>query len=425
MADDTKNGRSDEGLWVRIKKVGGTFVWFATLVGSAVTIIQAFPVLTATTRSIIEATFYPSPTNLALFVSDNRPLATQYLDILAERGFETRFVPLRKLNDVAKSERPGVLLVHKNEHRISEKVPLDGAARDRLRERTKVIGVGNFGAYFIRELDSTSMLGGVMHIHHTTATLDDPVKPEDIGQGLPLDKEIKLYDQETVDAMLTAAAFDEGSTAMQRARGVARVTGGQDPCKGAHWTIALQGNFALWGYGLPATQLTAEGRQIFGDLAIHMRETPYVQIERDFPKTEPGTLEDQLGCGSTIRTYRFRPTEPGLIRAKVSAHKRVALTLNAPFQVNAIARQDDVRPQVTFEVQRKDLVEPGDWSVRITYFGSVRPDTNIPYRLEIDYPYSKDQPVYWLIAAGIAFVIGILASVRLAVIFLRRRRSAG
>ena len=115
----------------------------------------------------------------------------------------------------------------------------------------------------------------------------------------------------------------------------------------------------------------------------------------------------------------------GLITAKVSADQRVALILNTPFK-GGFARQDDVRPQISFEVQPKHLEHPGYWMVSLKYFGAVRPDTNIQYSLEIDYPYSKDRSGLWLIATVIAFALGLLAAVRLGVIFWRgMRKKAG
>jgi hypothetical protein len=393
------------------------------LAGSIVTIVSSLPVLSQTTTQIVDAVFYPKPSNLAAFFSDDQPFANQYLQILADRGFETRLAPLSDLPNVIKSARPGVIFLQKDNAKISDIVSFDDATRERLTKRTKVVGIGPFGSYFIHAWNGSSMLGNAMQITNTDAALDDPHKPKDIGQGLPADSMLKLDTDDTVNANLVAAAYDYGSTASQvpPAQGVARATGGEprDHCTGAHWTIAIQGNFALWGYQLPAATLTDAGRQLFGDLAIHMRDADYVQSQPQFSEIEPGTLQGRLGCSLTAQIYRFRPTATGSITAKASAGQSIALILNAPYRINAIARQDGLTPQLSFQIQQENLQQPGDWTITVHYFGNVQTNTNFPYSLQLDYPYSTKHSVIWLAAAAVAFALGLLASVRL--LFILRR----
>lgn len=112
-------------------------------------------------------------------------------------------------------------------------------------------------------------------------------------------------------------------------------------------------------------------------------------------------------------------TGAGPIRARVSADAPVALILNAPFQTGYLARNDDTSAQLQFEVQPDHLAHSGNWSVRVSYYGPIQPGANIHYRLEFDYPYSRDRSIIWIVAAMIASAIGVLAIVRLTVISWR------
>jgi hypothetical protein len=422
-AQDTSGSGKPPG---RFKKLGEAVGWLAALVGSIVTIISSLPVLSQTTTQIIDAVFYPKPTNLAVFFSDDQPFANQYLQILADRGFETRLAALSDLPKVMKSARPGVIFLQKDNANISDVINLDNETRERLIKNTKIVGIGSYGSDFIYALDNASMLGGTMQVTDTHAALDDPNKPKDIGQGLPVDSMLQLDTDDTVDPNRVVAAYDYGSTASQvpPAQGVARATGGEprDHCVGAHWTIAVQGNFALWGYELPATTLTDAGRQLFGDLAVHMRDANYVQTQPQFSETEPGTLQGRLGCSLTEQIYRFRPAATGLITAKANASQSIALILNAPYKINYLARQDGLTPQFSVQVQQENLQQPGDWTIRVAYFGKVQPDTNFQYSLQFDYPYSTQHSIVWLAAAAFAFVLGLAAAVRLLIIFRRSSR---
>jgi len=391
------------------RRRSATMLWFVTLLGSITTMIQAYPVVAGVVRGTLSL---GKPENLAVFASDDHPSATQYLTILAERGFKTEFLPLERLSSIEARQARGLVLVRGQRQRT---VTIDDATRHLLAGQAKVLGFGDYGSLFIRELDKESMLGKVMHITHTTVNLDDTVKPATIGQGLPIDKPVKLYAEEKVDPMSTVAAYDEGSTAMQGARGIARASAGERPdaCKGSHWSVAVQGNLALWGYDLPATSLTPEGRQLFGDLAVYMRDTEYGGDDRTRTTTKPGTVRDQLGCGLTGHSYKFRPTGPGTITAAAHAGQNVALILNAPFQVGFLARQDGRDPQFTYEVDAKNLKIPGYWSVSVKYFGPLQPADRVPYSMELAYPNSADRTSLWLGLAGLALVLGVLAAWRL------------
>jgi hypothetical protein len=426
MSDSAKPDSPRRGIWDRVKSAKESLALIAALVGSAITIGNAFPIITRTATYVQESWSPSKPTNLAAFVSDDQPFANQYLTVLAERGFKTRFEPYSELDNVVKSVQSGILIVHKDHFAITDRIELSEATRARLRKHTKIIGIGSFGAYFIRELDAGSMLGSVMHATQISAALDDAKIPSDVGQGLSLGTVVDLYDHGPVNPMAVAAAYDFGSPERQSppAQGIARLSNGapRDPCKGAHWTVALQGNFALWGYQLPAAAFSKEGRQLFGNLAVHLRDTPYVDSDAQSARTEPKSLQGRLGCGLTNLSYRFRPTAAGPIRASVVTDHPIALILNAPFRVNAIARQDGTHPQVSHQVSSEELSHPGDWRISLAYFGQVRPETNFGYQLQLDYPYSQESSLVWLIAAGAAFVIGLLALGRLAFIFVRTTR---
>jgi hypothetical protein len=421
MAQDTSASGKPPG---RVRKLGEALTWLAALAGSVVTIIGSLPVLSQTTTQIIDAVFYPKPTNLAVFFSDDQPFANQYLQILADRGFETRLASLSDLPKVMESTRPGVIFVEKPGVNPAEVINLDPATQERLVKDTKVVGIGPYGSYFIHALDIASMLGAAAEGNDLNVMLDDPNKPKDIGQGLPTDQPLKLSTQDSNERFSVAAAYDSGSTATQspQAQGVARMSDGgpRDRCKGDYWAIAIQGNFALWGYRLPAARLSDPGRQLFGDLAVHMRDTPYVSSRRQSLETQPGTLRGRVGCSLPRQTYRFRPSGPGLITAKATASQRIALILNAPFRINYLARQDAPTPQITFQVQQQNLQRPGDWSIAVAYFGDIQPNTEIPYSLQLDYPYSKEHLAIWLAAAAVALALGALASVRLVSIVRRR-----
>src|SRR5262249_43563779 len=127
-------------------------------------------------------------------------------------------------------------------------------------------------------------------------------------------------------------------------------------------------------YNLPGTTLTNEGRQLFGDLAVYMRDSDYSETEKTIAVvTKPGTVEGRLGCGFTASTYRFRPAEAGVVKAAAHAERPIALTLNGPFQLNALARQDGLDTQIQFAADGKALAAQGLWRLTVTHFGQLQP----------------------------------------------------
>src|ERR1700761_5329070 len=94
MADPAADNPSRQGKLQRIKSLGEAFGWLAALITSIGTIAGAVPALTEKAGSVVDAVFYPMPTNVAVFLSDDQPFANQYITILAERGFDARFEPL-------------------------------------------------------------------------------------------------------------------------------------------------------------------------------------------------------------------------------------------------------------------------------------------------------------------------------------------
>src|SRR5262249_2230944 len=156
---------------------------------------------------------------------------------------------------------------------------------------------------------------------------------KDIAPGLPKDQDVPLYQESGASYPHDiVAAYDEGSTALQNVIGVARATGGlpRDPCQGSHWSVAVAGNFALWGYPRHAALLTDAGRTLFVDLAVHLLSTPYGELGDLSVEAAPGTVQDLLGCGSASRSYRFHPSQRGLIKAELRAEAPVAFMLNMP-----------------------------------------------------------------------------------------------
>jgi hypothetical protein len=401
--------------WMRTFGPGsrlGTAFWIVTFVGSIATMLQAFPLVAGVAREALKPA---KPENLAVFISDDRPFATQYLAILAERGFQTEYLPLEQLASLDARQARGLVLVHSQSSQ-RRKVEIDDKARRLLAGRTKTVGFGFFGSLFLRELSRESMLGKVMHITETTGNLDDRVKPESIGRGLPATTAVKLYVEDKADAMATVAAYDEGSTALQGAQGIARASGGElpDPCQGKHWSVAIEANRALWGYTLSAASLTPEGRQLFGDLAVYLRDSEYASDERTSATTKPGTVSDQLGCGLTGRSFKFRPSGDGAVTATVKAERDVALILNGPFQVGYLARQDGRESKIGYQIKQKDLESDGLWSVSLHHFGKLQPQDHIPYTLALSYPYSPDRTLLWLSLAGLSLVLALVAGWQLA-----------
>jgi hypothetical protein len=365
------------------------------------------------------------PSQTVVFASNDRPFATGYLNILAEKGFKSRYVPLDELQSLA-SDRPGLLLIYDNRpYRRFAHIPIDEKTLDAFRLRTKIIAFGAYGADFLGDLDQSSMLSMIAHSDKVEAVLDDPQRPHDIAGDLPKDRNIALYQPSDGAASHDiVAAYDAGSTALQNVIGLARQSGAipRDPCSGAHWSVALGGNYALWGYPRHAALLTDAGRTLFTDLATYMLKTGYSEAGGSAAETLPGTFHESLGCGAQSRRFPFHPTGPGPIRAEIQASAPVALMLNAPTSL-LVQRKDANSSIVEHELTADDLKLTGRWVVSLTYFGTVTPATSISYTLKLDYPASKAQHWIWLIIGGIAVLVAAFAIIRL--LFIARARGRG
>ncbi len=406
----------------RVKQLGEATVWMSGIVASLVALVHAYPDLSQTAHSIWESVAHDRPSMTAVFASNDRPFAESYLKLLAERGIKTRYVTLGELDSLS-SDLPGLLLVHDaRPYQRFAHIPVNETTLEALRRKTKIIAFGAFGADLLSDIDPISMVGKIAHDNELAAVLDDPQLPHDIGGDLPQDRRIPLYKPDPAPSPSDiAVAYDDGSTALQGAIGVAR-TGElpRDPCQGAHWSIVLDGNLALWGYPRHAAALTKEGEELFAGLALYMLKTEYRPVRGPTTETLPGKLEDRLGCGSQSRTYAFRPTTPGKIRAEVQASAPVAFMLNAP-SGKLLQRFDKASSLIEQEVTAEDLKQKLRWAVRLDYFGKLESATSITYKLSLDYPVSSTSRDIWLIVAGIATAFIVVAVGRLWIIARARR----
>ncbi len=406
----------------RLKQVGETTGWIAGIAASLVALVHAYPDLSQTAHSIYESVSHGRPSSTAVFASNDRPFADSYLKLLAERGIKTRYVTLSELDSLS-SDLPGLLLVHDaRPYQRFAHIPLNESTLESLRRKAKVIAFGAFGADLLSDIDPISMVGKIAHGNDLAAVLDDPQLPHDIGGNLRQDQKVPLYNPVAGSSRSDiAVAYDDGSTALQGAIGVARAGElPRDPCQGAHWSIVLDGNLALWGYPRHAATLTKEGEELFGHLAVYMLKTEYRPVSGASTETPPSKLEDRLGCGSQSRTYRFRPTTPGKVRAEVQASAPVALMLNAP-SGKLLQRFDKASSLIEQDVTTEDLKPKNQWAVRLVYFGKVDSATSIPYTLSLDYPVSPAGHSFGLIVAGIATAIIVFAVGRLWFIARARR----
>lgn len=271
------------------------------------------------------------------------------------------------------------------------------------------------------------MLSGIAQSHHSRVVLDDKVKPKSIGSDIPTSKLVEIYTGGEHGDGSAVGAYDGGSTALVGAQGVARMAATQqaDPCRGSHWSVAVQGNLALWGYSLPATMLTAEGRQIFAELAAHMRDSDYVAMDRSRTTVNPGDISGQLGCGLVVQDFRFRPSGPGAIKVTAHADREFTLVLNGPIRVGALARDDAVDPKVTFQVEPQHLQVPGFWRAHITYFGDLQPNETFPFTGSLEYPYTPDHSRLWIWLAIPALILGLLALLQLVRTLILARSRTG
>lgn len=400
-----KQSKSKTTLFHRLKNFPDTLKWIASLMGGFIAIILAFAQLTPYLEPIIKKYQSPLPSNLIVFISPDSLMAKSYLSILADNGFETKYLDLIQIDELP-SLRPGVVIIGSNDSSKIEMLKLSQSLKNYLIGNIKIIGMGRSGELFFYKIAPLSVLNHVAWNSDTQISLNSKV-PHDITIGLPTSESLHLYNVPSEEEH--QAVYDSGSLSLQGAQGIAQENV-ETKCRGHYWPVVKQGNYAFWGYSFNAQRLTETGKTLFVNLVKHLQSTPYEEPEFDTQYLKPGIYSGTLGCNFIDNNYLFKVSRTGDIRLSVASDVEVSLILNRLDRMlgqGGFSRVDQASPELIYHVTKEDIKQGNAWEATIDYFGEASPETYISYTLEINYPNNEPNPLLWSLVGltGVGFFV--------------------
>jgi len=330
------------------------------------------------------------PLGRTTFISDEsdsvKPLAT----FLEKQGAEVSIISTERLEELA-TLRPDIVIVSSDTGTVWKK--LSKTMLSRLFENSKVIASGAAGAALFQQLGLR--LGDSQGMHSSGdrgATVVVPV-PEFLRSPLTVpveNKTLQLYEASSSD---TIGIYDEGSPTVAGFEGIARWAEQKN-----HWPICRQGNYVLWGFGAPASQMTDAGKRLFVNLFANHKARSAVPLSQSQKKPEyvkSGVISERLSKQFPNQSWTFQAQRPGRVRARLSwspPETQLAFIIGTD-QRRRFERKDGPSPlSLDLEVNDEDVAHSDDdWHVSVTHFGDFGTGA-IDYKLELSLPQDSTSP---------------------------------
>ncbi|HEV2415536.1 MAG TPA: hypothetical protein VGX27_12060, partial [Candidatus Dormibacteraeota bacterium] len=219
------------------------------------------------------------------------------------------------------------------------------------------------------------------------------------------------------------AVYDGGSLERQGAKGIAEVwDSSADECSPHYWTVASQGNEAIWGFTINANDMTQEGTQLFVNTVEDMLSTRFATVQSQQQEYfRPDTYYNRsAGCHYPSNTYRIKVSGAQTMHISVtSKSSSLQVVILGPLETDKVVRPAGQDIPVT--VSPQSAAKGGDWTVSVIYTGHMTSDTTVNYDLTLDYLSSGPASVRdAIVVVGLAIASGILVVVGLGWFYWRR-----
>jgi hypothetical protein len=287
-------------------------------------------------------------------------------------------------NDVAAST-PDVVIVGPDTRDVWKKQSSLMLAK--LFENYKVIAIGVGGASLFSQLGLAIGESNVMHGSETRLEVETPellLSPFKVSAE---NKTVQIYQPSNNPGVI--GAYDGGSPAVAGFEGIARWENYRN-----HWPISRQGNYLLWGFNAPSSNLTDAGRQLFVNLYSNHKErapVPLSQARATITYIGPGVISERLSKQFPRQEWSFKVPRPGRVSAQLSwnsAGRSLALILNgtAADQRIHFARKDGPSPlMVVSDVTEEDIARGTVWKIDVTCFQDLE-SMVVEFSLDLSFP---------------------------------------
>lgn len=360
------------------------------------------------------------PGSYVVFVSNDGQLAKSYLNYLASSGAQTDTLDPNNVESLPRMNPD--MVIFGSGAREPEPLHLSPGLISYLSGDVKVLGMGSLGGLVLQQIQPYSPLAFRHSVGIETSNVwlaSDADKR--FAAGLPIDAAFKLYEESAQTITPGLAVFDEGSLPLLGARGIADLgdTGG---CSGRTWPVARQGNDLFWGYALPGTALTPEGRHLFVNLVMGVLRDDFQKPIQQQHYKDPGTYKDTLGCLFSTNEYRLTVSGVGALVVAVKSTKDLFLTVSGPGPADSYSAHG-ISPRIEVPISRESLNAGHDWLITTSYSGPMDSRTRIEYDLDLQYP-SELTSVPQALVAVMALLL-TLAVGGFSLVYLVRRHAFG
>jgi hypothetical protein len=197
-------------------------------------------------------------------------------------------------------------------------------------------------------------------------------------------KTLRLYEASSSDVI---GIYDEGSPTLAGFDGIAQWV---DQKK--HWPVCRQGNFVLWGFSAPSSQMTDAGKRLFVNLFVNHKARPAVPLSQTQKKPQyakSGVISERLSKQFPDQRWSFQVQRVGRLKARLSwspPDTQLSFVLGTD-QRRRSQRKDGSSPlSIDLEVTDEDLANSDDdWNISVTHFGDFGTEV-IDYKLELSLP---------------------------------------
>lgn len=318
------------------------------------------------------------------FITDQAESIKALATYLENEGAQVSVISTNQLDNLA-GTRPDTIIVCGDTAAAWGKV--SKTVLSRLFEDPKVIAFGDGGANLFRLLGLRIADPNGMHGSGSAGTQLVVQVPEILQSPLTIPAEnqiVQVYEATGSDVI---GIYDDGSPMVAGFEGIAHWSKWKN-----HWPICRQGNFVLWGFSAPTSEMTDAGKQLFVNLLVNHKAHPSVPLSQARRKTEyvkSGLISERLSKQFPDHKWPFQIKNTGHISARLSwtpPDVGLAFILGTE-QRRRFQRKDGRSPlTIDYDVNEEDVSHSDDdWFIEITCFGDIG-TTVIDYQLQLSLP---------------------------------------
>jgi TIR domain len=318
------------------------------------------------------------------FITDQGELVKTLATYLENKGAEVSVISTDQLDSLA-ATRPDTIIVCGDTGAAWGKI--SKTVLSRLFEDPKIIAFGNAGTNLFRLLGLRIADPNGMHSRESAGTQLVVQVPEILQSPLTIPAEnqmVQVYEPSTSDVI---GIYDDGSPMVAGFEGIAHWSKWKN-----HWPVCRQGNYVLWGFSAPTSEMTDAGKQLFVNLLVNLKARPSVPLSQARRKAEyikSGLISERLSKQFPDHKWPFQVKNTGHINARLSwtpPDVGLAFILGTE-QRRRFERKDGRSPlTIDYDVNEEDVAHSDDdWFIGVTCFGDIGTKV-IDYQLELSLP---------------------------------------